>query len=276
MSVPRRSGAHAGDGRVTRDETSGPSPGDQDGVLPRQAIRALIDEGSIALARGDSPTDNLQPASLDLTLGDVAYRLRCSFLPGNRPVAEKLTEYAMGELDLASRRGPRAERPYLIPLSERLRLPKASAAGRIPEARRVELDVFTRVDHRLGQHFDEIPDGYEGALVPRGGPRCRSRSGSGRARAEPAAPESGQRPADRRAADRARKTDPSSTRRLSQPGDRAVVSDGLFLSVDLSGGPSAFVGYRAKKSSALLEPRTGQRLRGRRLLGAGPEPKTGA
>ena len=37
----------------------------------------------------------------------------------------------------------------------------------------------------------------------------------------------------------------------SEPGDRAVVSDGLFLSVDLAG--KSFVGYRAKKSTRLLD-----------------------
>ena len=69
------------------------------GVLPRQDLRALISDGSIS-APGGIPDGHVQPASLDLTLGDVAYRLRCSFLPGTRPVREKLLEYGMGELDL--------------------------------------------------------------------------------------------------------------------------------------------------------------------------------
>ena len=36
-------------------------------------------------------------------------------------------------------------------------------------------------------------------------------------------------------------------------GGKAHVADGLFLSVDLSGGGRKFAGYRAKKSSALLD-----------------------
>ena len=51
------------------------------GVLPRQALRVLIDQGHISSSI-EIPDRNIQPASIDLTLGDVAYRLRCSFLPG--------------------------------------------------------------------------------------------------------------------------------------------------------------------------------------------------
>src|SRR4029078_7555199 len=39
----------------------------------------------------------------------------------------------------------------------------------------------------------------------------------------------------------------------SLPGDRAVVADGLFLSVDLFGEGKSSVVYRARRSSALLE-----------------------
>ena len=69
------------------------------GVLPRQTLRVLIDQGHIS-SSVEIPDRNIQPASLDLTLGDVAYRLRCSFLPGTSAVREKLSEYAMDEIDL--------------------------------------------------------------------------------------------------------------------------------------------------------------------------------
>jgi dCTP deaminase len=39
----------------------------------------------------------------------------------------------------------------------------------------------------------------------------------------------------------------------SETGDQAVVSDGLLLSVDLSGEGRKFAGYRAKSSTGLLE-----------------------
>src|SRR4029079_11576226 len=69
------------------------------GVLPRQALRVLIDQGHIS-SSVEIPDRNIQPASIDLTLGDVAYRLRCSFLPGTSMVREKLNEYALAAVDL--------------------------------------------------------------------------------------------------------------------------------------------------------------------------------
>src|SRR5437899_2307079 len=82
------------------------------GVLPRQTLRAAIEAGWVA-SDGEIPDRNLQPASLDLTLGPVAYRLRSSFLPGSRDVRSKLREYQMGELDLRGGAVLEQNRPYL-------------------------------------------------------------------------------------------------------------------------------------------------------------------
>jgi dCTP deaminase len=51
------------------------------GVLPDHAIRALMASGAIAADRPHD-ADQVQPASLDLRLGDMAYRVRASFLTG--------------------------------------------------------------------------------------------------------------------------------------------------------------------------------------------------
>ena len=56
------------------------------GVLPDHKLTALFEDGSIASQSGPD-VGQIQPASLDLRLGDVAYRVRASFLPGrNRSV----------------------------------------------------------------------------------------------------------------------------------------------------------------------------------------------
>jgi len=134
------------------------------GVLPRQDLRALVADGSISSSVGVSG-GNIQPASLDLTLGDVAYRLRCSFLPGTSPVRDKLREYGMGELDLTDDGAVLEQnRPYLIPLRERLRLPVGIRGRTNPRSSTGRLDVFTRVITDQGAHFDEVRDGYEGEL----------------------------------------------------------------------------------------------------------------
>jgi hypothetical protein len=61
------------------------------GILPSQAIETLIDDGQVQLAEGLLPKQ-LQPASLDLRLGTVAYRVRASFCrPARRSPASSMT-----------------------------------------------------------------------------------------------------------------------------------------------------------------------------------------
>jgi dCTP deaminase len=223
------------------------------GVLPRQAIRQLVDAGHV-FADGGIPESSLQPASLDLRLGDTAYRLRCSFLPGSRDVRDKLREYQMGELDLTRGAVLEQNRPYLIPLQEGVRLP-AHVRGRTnPRSSTGRLDVFTRVVTDHGQHFDEVPRGYAGELFLEVIPRSftiKVRTGLtlNQLRFIVGAP----RLDDRGLIESHRRLPIVFPGSKVDPGERAWVSDGLFLSVDLSGQGRRFVGYRAKKSSALLD-----------------------
>ena len=51
------------------------------GVLPDTELKALFDEGLIA-AQTPLDRDQIQPASIDLRLGDKAYRMRRQFSAG--------------------------------------------------------------------------------------------------------------------------------------------------------------------------------------------------
>ncbi len=51
------------------------------GILPDRMIAAMADDGLI-LPAYPFVESQIQPASLDLRLGDIAYRVRASFLPG--------------------------------------------------------------------------------------------------------------------------------------------------------------------------------------------------
>src|SRR5438309_7420171 len=99
-------------------------PAGAEGVLPSQHLAAAIDSGAIDAGNFKIPAENIQPASLDLRLGEVAYRIRCSFLPDRHPVEARLKDLVIDELDLR-REGAVLEtnRPYLVPLKERLALP---------------------------------------------------------------------------------------------------------------------------------------------------------
>ena len=98
-------------------------PPDAKGVLPDTQLARLID--ARAIASGEAiPEENIQPASLDLRLGGVAYRLRASFLPNRREVARQLPNFVLGPpIDLSEGAILERGRPYLIPLQERLNLP---------------------------------------------------------------------------------------------------------------------------------------------------------
>lgn len=160
----------------------------------------------------------------------------------------------MGELDLARGAVLEQNRPYLIPLNESLRLPAGIRGRTNPRSSTGRIDVFTRVVTDFGQHFDEVPSGYEGGLylevVPRSftikvkvGMRLNQlRLVSGRARLSDA------QLIEFAAAEPLIYPGASAT-----DGESAYVADGLFLSVDLSGGGRTFAGYKAKRSSALLD-----------------------
>jgi len=57
------------------------APTDANGILPDRMIAAMADAGLI-LPAYPFVESQIQPASLDLRLGDIAYRVRASFLRG--------------------------------------------------------------------------------------------------------------------------------------------------------------------------------------------------
>ena len=60
------------------------------GILPSQWLQRAIDQGVITSERYRIPASSVQPASVDLRLGETAHRLRCSFLPEGERVSDKL------------------------------------------------------------------------------------------------------------------------------------------------------------------------------------------
>ena len=135
------------------------------GVLPNQYLQQAIASGVIDAGKFVVPDSNVQPASLDLRLGETAYRIRCSFLPGPHSVEERMKDLVIDEIDLR-RDGAVLEtrRPYLIPLKERVSLPPGVRARANPKSSTGRADVFTRVITDGGPRFDDIREGYDGPL----------------------------------------------------------------------------------------------------------------
>jgi dCTP deaminase len=114
----------------------------------------------------------VQPNSLDLRLGEIGYRVQCSFLPGEEGITRKLERFKWYD-SLLGQDGLVLERnqAYIFPLCERLALPTKIYARANPKSTTGRLDVFTRLVTDHGQTFDEVRPGYHGPLflevVPR-------------------------------------------------------------------------------------------------------------
>ncbi len=134
------------------------------GVIPNQGLLQMIERDEIAF---DAPLvdGQVQPASLDLRLGHVAYRVRASFLAGrDRRVSDRLSDFTMHEVDLS--KGAVLEKGcvYVVPLMERLALPEGVSAAANAKSSTGRLDLLTRTIADGGTEFDRIPPGYHGPL----------------------------------------------------------------------------------------------------------------
>jgi dCTP deaminase len=229
------------------------------GVCPNQDIEAMIADGVIAAdpVAGrpvDSPVDpgQIQPASLDLRLGTVAYRVRASFLTGaGRLVSDRLAEFEMHRIDLTP--GAVLERGcvYVVPLMEKLALPAGLSAVANAKSSTGRLDLLTRTITDGGTEFDRIADGYHGPLYAEICPRSFS-----------VLVRPGQRLNQIRfrrghavLSDTELRALHAATPLVDGP---AVIDDGLGFSVDLCPDGTDLVGYRAKPHAGVIDlDRTG-------------------
>ncbi|MCC5962865.1 MAG: 2'-deoxycytidine 5'-triphosphate deaminase [Rhodobacteraceae bacterium] len=218
----------------------------QIGVLPAQALRAMLENGQIS-ARPDVLDAQIQPASLDLRLGDRAWRVRASFLAGHgRSVADRLAEFEMHQMDLSDGAVLEKGCVYVVPLMERLALPTGVQAVTNAKSSTGRLDLLTRVITDQGTEFDRVPEGYDGALYAEICPRSFSvlvrpgmRLNQIRFRRGHAVLSDSEL-----AALHARET--------LVPGS-PVISDGLGFSVDLRPEGSDLLGFRAKPHTGVID-----------------------
>jgi dCTP deaminase len=148
------------------------------GILPSQAIRKMVDAGDIV----GSPfkpiePDQIQPASIDLRLGEFAYPVDTSFLPGkDLTVLEKLKlldrDVATVKLDLSKASVLERGKIYVIPLLEAVNLRTSELmAFSNPKSSTGRLDILTRLLADRATHFDQLEERYKGALYLEVAPR---------------------------------------------------------------------------------------------------------
>jgi dCTP deaminase len=216
------------------------------GVLPDQALRQLIAAGGITAHPAILP-EQIQPASLDLRLGSVAYRVRASFLVGvGRKVIDRIAEFEMHRMDLGQGAVLEKGCVYLIPLMESLALPAGITAVANAKSSTGRLDLLTRTITDGGTEFDRIPEGYTGPLYAEVCPKSFSVLVRAGQRLNQIRFRAGQSVLDDAALLALHQTDPLVS-------GAAVISEGLGFSVDLRPSTGDLVGYRAKPHAGVVD-----------------------
>lgn len=217
------------------------------GVLASQQIEELIAQGAISAAV-PFVEGQVQPASLDLRLGTIAYRVRASFLAGTgRSVAVRIDEFEMHRIELGTGAVLEKGCVYLVPLMERVRLPADVQAIANAKSSTGRLDLLTRVITDGGVEFDRIGAGYDGPLYAEICPRSFS-----------VLVRSGMRLNQIRfRRGRSVLTDPE-LQALHEAetlvgGGAPVIGEGLGFSVDLQPSDGGLVGYRARPHTGVID-----------------------
>lgn len=216
------------------------------GVLADHQIRALIADGVIT-AQAPILPDQVQPASLDLRLGAVAYRVRASFLAGKAcKISDRLAAFQMHQIDLTAGAVLEKGCVYVVPLCESLALPAGMTAAASAKSSIGRLDLLTRIITDHGVEFDRVPAGYCGPLYVEICPRSFSVVAA-----------QGQmlnqiifRRGKTIMSDAQLSALHTASPLVSGP---AVISDGLGFSVDLRPAQGNLVGYRAKPHTGVID-----------------------
>ncbi|MDZ7771872.1 MAG: 2'-deoxycytidine 5'-triphosphate deaminase [Balneolaceae bacterium] len=249
------------------------------GILPVQKLRTLVEAGVIRGREGyPIEEDQFQPNSIDLRLGETAYRVRSSFLPEDESVQDKLDKLRQYEISLEGGAILETNCVYIIPLLEEVHLPaqispqkslfngdseeyfrivseERLSAKANPKSTTGRLDIFTRVVTDGSHRFEEVRPGYSGPLflevVPKSFP-IRVQTGQ---RLNQLRIRHGHQVLSDQDILHTHGTDPLLFNAAGDPLplDEVKVSSGLFLSVNLLGGGRDIVGYKARKHRDIID-----------------------
>ncbi len=128
------------------------------GVLPSQEIRKLIEQGFIT-SKAEIQKPN--SASLDLTLGTEVFRLKSSALLESKRWQDNISF----KMDAAKE--PVLLEPnvtYLMRVRERINLPKWLRCYSNPKSTSGRLDVLVRLIGRESRRYDSLEGGFKGDL----------------------------------------------------------------------------------------------------------------
>ena len=218
------------------------------GILPGHVLKRLVRARREVVSADDFEDVQFQPASIDLRLGAVAWRVRASFLPGpNATVRDKLGNAVLHEIDLTGGAVLETGCVYVVPLLESAEFSFRVSGIANPKSSTGRLDVFTRLITDQAQGFDRVEPGYHGPLYAEISPRTfpvlvRKGSRLNQLRVRRGSPQF---------------TDTQLKRLHSETplvDGEADIDNGLALSVDLKGEVSGQnVGWRAKRHTNIID-----------------------
>lgn len=238
--------------------------GDYTGILPSQKIREMLGSGEIRPLMRPIEADQLQPASIDLRLGDFAYPIDTSFLPGSgmrvldkmKHLDERFSDF---KIDLRNGAVLEKGRIYVVPLMESISLRSEIAAFANPKSSTGRLDILTRLIADGATAFDQVGEGYKGELYIEVAPRSFSvvvRTGT-RLNQLRFRRTRGEEPKAITASDWMQLLEEGKIADLRDPGRKAksVRTGVLPFTVDLegTGKEGNLIGYRAKKHARRID-----------------------
>lgn len=251
------------------------------GILPVQKLRLLKELGIITSHKKyPIQDDQFQPNSIDLRLGEVAYRVRCSFLPENETVQEKIERLKMYEVPITDGAVLEENCVYIIPLLESLNMPESNntvqkglfngdenlsevklgsveslSAKANPKSSTGRLDVFTRVITDYSHRFEEVTPGYQGGLYLEVVPKSFSIKVKTGQRLNQLRVRHGLEVLSDQDLLRVHSSDPLLFNEDLTPisMEKIKVKQGLFMSVNLKGKEGEVIGYKAKKHNNFID-----------------------
>ena len=217
------------------------------GILPSHVLKRLIRARREIVAIDEIEESQIQPASVDLRLGAIAWRVRASFLPGpNATVAQKLQAVVMHEIDLKVGAVLETGCVYIVPLIERAEFSARVSGVANPKSSTGRIDVFTRLITDHANAFDRVESGYRGPLYAEISPRT-----------FPVLVRKGSRLNQLRVRRGSPQFTDTQLRRLHAEsplvtGD-ADIDNGLALTIDLKGKQGERIGWRAKRHTGVID-----------------------
>lgn len=128
------------------------------GVFPSQLLLKMIDNQEIIASK-----ENIQPASIDLSISQEIYRMRGTFLP---QTSEKIADIVKKECLYKTNLDYPLEKNgvYLVKLNEKLNLSAENFAISSSKSSTGRVDLQTRLLVDGYPRFDRTPVGYQGDL----------------------------------------------------------------------------------------------------------------